>query len=279
MKPTTTNQVRQFAVSNQYIREYINGDTYDQHPLYRRLGRSFNIHIEYRGRTSVYDCSTQFRNQRSRRAWSDAFSKFGEKFFDRKYSTVMFEYYKFHYRYEVSIDGVVGVSIHNASIGDDSFRVLPFFSDTCEPVYEHCFVYKGLISEELISRAVLNEIEKALFAPGKWRDIQISQFKHKASVIRMYKYYLENYKPKYYQAYDEDEMLAWLKRHKNVLDYNSFSGLTLDSVVNLFRTHKGLDKPMKIAKYSFSWIYDFDGDVDEIETEYYNSLEEQTIYV
>lgn len=72
-------------------------------------------------------------------------------------------------------------------------------------------------------------------------------------------------------------LIKRLKKHFN-LKYDLLDELTERSFTELTRLGRR-DRLTSIQKYDASWVFDFDGDCDEMESEFYDSLQEDTIYV
>lgn len=281
MKPVTARQVKSFAKNNDVLRRYAKQceRRWDSHRYYDKIGRNPTVKHESGWHT---DLTTYQRNV----LYGEAHDVFNSRFPSLPDSQLFLSFtdpmgiYTFRGTLRFNILGSAVIRIDGCWIEDIDgdkrlFTRLPF----TDGEYEFTLNYDGVLSVEAASDYARRKfMDKYLYKQGRWQTLQLSYRWSKADVIRNYKYNIENFKPKYWSAYDESEMLAWLKRHKNLIDYD---GLRLDigTVVRFFRKHPGFTKPTKLAKYDHSWIFDFDGDVDEIESEYYNSLEDNTFYI
>lgn len=270
----TTKQLASFAKQNQYVQAYYSMGTYYRHRWYDEIGR--NPYVRYWSGFTT-DISTHQKNTAYRLANDAIKHRFnidpsGQLFF-KVYLDGDTDGFYFHcsLRWEFNGKARVCVSLYQNENG--VFNRLPYIGE-----YSYSFAYTGVLSEDAATEATRKEIEsKFMFAPGKWRDIQLLQNKTKDDVVRLYRYWLENYPIRNALAYDEGEMLAWLKRKKNLSGIGY--AVTTDDAVKFFKFHKGFTKPMALSKYDGSWMFDFDGDIDEIEAEFYDTLKDNTVYL
>lgn len=61
--------------------------------------------------------------------------------------------------------------------------------------------------------------------------------------------------------------------------FNIDSYLSIDETIKAVNKLGKRDTLTKLQKYNSSWIFDFDGDIDELESEFYDTQEQDTIYI
>lgn len=90
------------------------------------------------------------------------------------------------------------------------------------------------------------------------------------------KWYRKNKYTKLYREPEisEDKILKWIKKHFNFDSY-----VDLDQTIAIVNKCGRQEKLTKIEQYDHSWIFDFDGDVDELESEFWDTIEDNTMYV
>lgn len=264
MQHYTTNQVKQFAANNQYVQMYLQTGCHYQHRYISKIGRNPAINSRY-----SLDFNTNFRNQLYAQAWDEVLNKFPKLDEQVFFSVNLDGYpYKFGGRYNCTISGKVRVEISNCGNDNGYFNKLPFID-----AYSHTFVYSGVIDKQHIQAAAKVEIEKYLYAAGIFRQIQLLNNCTKERAKHFYRATMEHIKNA--PAYEAGATLKVIKKRLNL--YSDI--LDDDKFINAAKKIGRRDTPTKVEGYDYSWFNDFDGDCDELETEYYNTLEENTIYI
>ncbi len=116
-------------------------------------------------------------------------------------------------------------------------------------------------------------LKTVLFECGFIASIQRYESCTKIQSVQYYKNHYAKGKLNY-GAIDEDTIYKWIKKHFNIDSY-----LPIDKTINYVNANGKHATPTKLDKYDHSWIFDFDGDMDDIENEFYNTLDSNTIYI
>lgn len=275
MRTITTNQVKTFVRNNPYAAQYLSKTAYESHKYYPKMGRNVDVTYE-NGR--LIDLTTHQNNVAYCLYERTLKNKFPELDTNIMTSFKIEDDYcdrSFGVNLRMNSCGSATVYVRFCSSKDGWYHQLPFAG----PISEYpSWKYNGRLDKKSIAEFARKKFEaQFLYAKGFFRDIQLRNSRTKEDAKRIYKYWSESGGIKTAQAYDDSEMLAWLKRHKNVksLDID----VTLEDALNMFRKHPALAKPMHIARYDGSWVFDFDGDIDEIENEFYSHLQDDTLYI
>jgi hypothetical protein len=271
----TTNQLKTFAASNQYIQHYLKLTTWHQSRHYSKLSRTPSIFYHQQDRRSIeYDINTFEKNEAYFYAHREVKQRFGTEGSGQilfKFNIEGDEIGFFRAALRWNIKGEATILVSSYSTETATASKLPYIGELSYSVK-----YRGILSEAAAEKFIKQHIERNfLYSAGKWRAIQTENLYTKQRVKETYKYYLENYSPKYYQAYDESEMIDWLKRHKNLKE----CFIQTEKAVDFFKTHKKFRFKMNLEAYDFSWIYDFEGDVEEIEQEFQETTDNETVYI
>lgn len=268
MEKITTNQIKQFAKSNQYIQEYLNTDSYDiSNSFYMKLGKS---PIFKDNRISV---ATAKANGIYAKAWDEIKWRFGNKFvhYNEYFTTNLFDLtWKFNVR--IQITGETTIVISSCSTDDNkTFYKLPFFENS----YTHKFEYNGILSENRFIDAVKFEIEKQLYPEGLFRKIQLSLYKT-ISDCKMFYLKAQCEQRRVLNGsvgVDWDDISKWaLKRLK--LDLSNFD-YPEKKVMQFLRKCKGYENVVILfpSPNVYEVLDEMDEDVD-IEEFYYSYLKE-----
>jgi hypothetical protein len=128
------------------------------------------------------------------------------------------------------------------------------------------------LSEANLKRFLLNQLSKYLYLNGLMAGIQYYYNCDKKDAM----FYRKN---KYCQNYiesgvSEDIIFKAIKKR-----FNIDSHVSLLDTVNLVNRIGKQAKIRQVFRYDFSWIWDFDGDIDEIENEFNKSFNTDAIYI
>jgi hypothetical protein len=110
-----------------------------------------------------------------------------------------------------------------------------------------------------------------LFKEGYVAELQLRRDCLKNEVHKHYQPLMDYKNP---VAYDEDKSIKKIEKRYNVKSY-----LSVESTVKVVNQIGKQTVLKTLTAYDNSWFDYFDGDVDELEEQYYGSLEENTIYV
>jgi hypothetical protein len=261
----TTNQIKTFARSNQYIKQYLAAGAYYTHQLYNKLGRNVSI----LGRIKI-DLSTYQKNEMYCRAHKEAFFKFKNiESYMHKHFSVNIDGLNFGGWFHLDISGKAFILLNSCSYGDKTANKLPFINK-----HSYSFAYNGKINDLSIQTAIINEIEKHLFAPGLFRNIQLCKYYTKEQAKQ---FYLTAIK----QRKEQPEIYCSDSTHKSILRHlNIFTEYIHDE--KFFKVAKRLKKqhkPTAVEMFDLSILDDFEGDIDEAESIVYESMRPGTIYI
>jgi hypothetical protein len=254
---TTTNQIKQYAKQNQYIKDYCS--EHDVNKYWKLLKRT----IVVKNRNWDTDIITFQSNSRYYYAHKEFKRRFGD-IAKHTHHKVEFEGYFWGYWTTIEIDGTVRINLNDCRIDDDTwFRRLPFIDD-----WQLNFNYTGKLCEENYHQTVIKEINKYLYAPGKFRDIQLYKNCTKSDVKRYYKYWMQD---KTMQDYDEYEIEKHIRRYYNI----DISGVYFQDAINwIQKKGKRFKTLVKLCKFDYSFMWDFDGDIDEAEELFWDEMDQ-----
>jgi hypothetical protein len=162
-------------------------------------------------------------------------------------------------RYERNIQARVSFYFHDLrgtpkAIWESNSFEMPLNTNFCNP--KKCAIK--------ILRSKL--IEEGYFAEKQLRmNCYIKELKSYYIKLMNYQYPVKISDKDFYKA---------VKRRFNV---DSF--LSIEDTARIINRIGRQDKMVKLEKYDSSWIFDFDGDIDELEREFYDTQEENVIYV
>jgi len=251
---TTTNQTRQFCQHNPYWRDY--RKAYEGMYPFMRYEKSY--------KTGMFDANTLWRNMRYVRAQKEFEQKFQQENSLLINGTIPLKIREFSYYgcCHMSLDGAWRIQILSINEADAYYRKIPFVND-----YEWIFHYNGKIDSASIEKAVRAEMEKYLYAPGLFRDIQVLQLLNKKDTLREYKYYIQHRKP---IAYLDSDIEKFLKKKFNItFEFE----VGLQNAIKWANLHGKQDKLVHLCHYDSRWMLDFDGDVDEVEDEFWETMD------
>jgi hypothetical protein len=142
------------------------------------------------------------------------------------------------------------------------FNRLPFIDE-----FSHKFPYNGIINEGNFVKATKKEIEKYLFPKGFYQDVQLSKLWTKKQTFNIVK----SWTKEPLRSYDQKEVLKWIEKHFNLRIGWDISFELFVKQVNKLGKQSTLKE---VVKYDTGWFDSFDGDVDEVESAFYNDLDE-----
>lgn len=96
----------------------------------------------------------------------------------------------------------------------------------------------------------------------------------KVLIPTCYRLYREGLKK--ISKYDYEEVRKCLERRYNINLYDVYD---LRKVAKIFEGRERSEETLTVKMYCNKWIYDYDGDIDEVENEFYNTLEDNVIYI
>lgn len=266
----TTNQIKGFAKNSQYIQAYLALQNYnDNHPLRAKLGRRFNVKYRYDKPDFITDSESYFNNEASFQAYEHFKNHFGTRetqhFFSFSHIGL-----KWFGRINFNLSGAAMLTISRCDYTpEQSFNRLPFF---CE--YSVSFPYSGEISESGFSRFVVQKIEGFLYKEGLFRKVQIQNCQSKKEVKLSYKYAWEQIKTA--DKWDYKTISRFIKRRcKAELGWN----VTIEQAVNFLKSNGPFQKPTRLEKFDGYQFDNFDGTLEELETEFWNSLDPEVVYI
>ena len=251
----TTNQIRTWAKHNQYVSDYYT--EHDCNLYYRKLKRM--PHINDRGwETDIY---TYQSNRRYFLAHTEFHRKFGH-IDNQTFHKVEFEEFIWRYSVIIRINGTVRVTISSCEIDDESWLTkLPFFDG-----YNFCFLYNGKLSPDEFDKAVIKEINKYMYPDGLFRRIQSYYGCTKEMALLFYKKLKPDLKGIGYDEYDIEKHIS---RYYNI----DTSHVGIESAIRWINKHgKKFKERVVLMKFDFSFMYSFDGDIDEAEDLFWDEM-------
>jgi len=266
---TQTRQIKNWIETNQYFETL---RTFDK---YNYLKGQFKV----KGYTSFKGTRTDVNTIAFNSVYFAAHRELKHKFgISNEYNVISgkFEILYYSINWNVRLDTNTGkftLALNPGMYDNDLFMVYLPFSKKTQVSYE----YKGELSKEAINSYINSHYLKTyLYPPGRWRDLQLLYNWKKNNVREAYRYHVNAAEVKNPESYSREDIEKWILKHFNInisLIYDTDQAV---SAVNKLGRQK---KVIKLSKYDMSWIYDFDGNCNEIEAEYYNSLESDTIYI
>jgi hypothetical protein len=213
----------------------------------------------------MMDANTLWRNMRYVRAQKEFETKFKQANSLQINGTIPLKIreFSFYGRCDMRINGTWRIQILSIAEGDAYYRKIPFVNN-----YSWIFTYNGKIDKDSIEKAVRAEMEIYLYAPGLFRDIQVLQLLNKKDTLWEYKYYIKNRKP---MAYLDSDIEKFLKKKLNI----TFSfEVGIKNAIRWATRYGKQDKLIHLCRYNSRWMLDFDGDVDEVEGEFWETMDE-----
>ena len=131
-------------------------------------------------------------------------------------------------------------------------------------------------SEYDIEKVVRTHLEKYFYSNGIISVIQWQRNCSKEDALMWLKMLVKAKKFHTFGTMDEDKFRKWIKKHCNITTYVGIS----DTARIAKRIGKQAE-PLEILSLDFSFAENFDGDIDELETEFYekNPISKNIIYV
>ena len=260
MKTLTTNQTKVFCNTNQYwlsLREY-------EYPYKKNYPiKCFSRELKtYRGNNLHYYANKELR-------------KIGlEKMhfiYKGKFPTIYRDDLNFLVSMTMEITGKWTANIYSASTDEGWFSSIPFTNREHNIMFE----YNGKLTEESVLSACNKELNKYLYAHGWFRLLQEMNLKTKEQIKRRYRHELEE---KSIESFSIPEVIfRWIERKMNLVIGEN---ITDHEFIKAAKKIGRQNKRTIVDKYDYSWIHTFDGDVDEIEKEFFErEPEERTIFV
>jgi hypothetical protein len=255
----TTNQTKQFCQSNQYWTAYNTACERCDY-IWSKLHRSIPVHDKWNG-----GLDTLHKNE----SWWRRQQEFRHKFPGLEHQIIIhvnIDYGEREIRYTVSFnmcdDGSWRANIYSSGTEDGWYSQIPFTG-----THSIVFGYKGWLTHEYMEIAVKRELNKYLYADGLFRTLQVTQLWTKDDLKRHLRYCIAN---KWDTDVDYKIVEAWVRRNFNIdithVDVNE--GIRLVNRV-------GKQKTLMIAHaFDYSFMWDFDGDVDEIEQVFWEEMEQ-----
>ena len=214
--------------------------------------------VNYNGRCT--DIITYQSNDRYWRAHKEFHNKFG-KIDEYPYYKIEHEGFIWGFHVDIRINGIIKINISSCGLEDRTYNKLLFFDD-----YNYNFLYNGKLDIDCYKKAVINEIEKRLFAPGLFRTIQSIHGITKKDVPRYYKLY----KPDLKKDYDEEDIIKHIRKYYNI----DITNVYFESAIRWINKNKTRYKELMVMlRFDYSFIYDFEGDIDEAEGYFWEEMD------
>lgn len=257
-----TRQVRTFTANNRYVQEY-----------YASMDRKYprgTITTPY----GNFDVATYRRNTGSYYAWKAIAEKFPKVFetyqggsfhINHTYTLVIDrEEYDLDFSIIARIDWKGGYTINIQPCNNNA----RFYEESCQRYTEDIAWNK-----ESIIQKVEAIIRSRLLGTGFFARVQLYYHIPKEQLKERVK---QLYKASKQSSIDINKLHKWIKRNFNIDGSNVWDEQKLVEAVN---THGRQQKLVRLAFYNSSWFNDFEGDLDELETEFYKHIETDTIYI
>lgn len=138
-------------------------------------------------------------------------------------------------------------------------------------IYETRFVLPASLDLDNPEKHLKKILRAYLFEEGFLARLQIKFRLKKSEVAGYYKsfsYY------KYGTGISDSAVYKWVAKH-----FNIDSDLSIEDTIFYVNKLGKQPKLVRLDRYDHSWIYDFDGDIDEIENEFWETVGDDTIYV
>jgi hypothetical protein len=126
------------------------------------------------------------------------------------------------------------------------------------------------LTEENIIKFVLKYCDDNVFYKGKWGELQKWLRIDKALLKEQLRWAIKNKKSPSWEELQEQEekKLKWIKKHFNI-DSNLDLELTIKWVNKLGKQQT----PITLCKMDYDFMYDHDGDIDELEEVFWDEME------
>ena len=270
----TTNQTKQFCVHNPYFshyRKYNDFDDRDNLVLAERYCRKYKKTAGYVHRLKYGDLehTTLNRNMNYFYAWKEFERKFPglEQRITADYEAEDISCLSWRATFHMNNNGRWYARIISCDQIDGSWYSYPNYPFIGE---QTTFEYTGILDKEHMADGIRKYIERFLYAPGRFRDIQLSRHWDKSRTRSWYKYFCNKKmwaETDYLEA--EETAVKWIIKHLNV----DVSGVEFDYGLDWVNKHGKQKHLIKLGMFDYSFADFIDGDINEIENAYWGELE------
>lgn len=267
MTAITTNQLKTYCFNNLYIQSYING--IDSYYYWNKINKTPSVFTRYNDKDYSTDIITYRTNELSYYATESINKRFNINLRSYKVYYCTFEGIKLRYNVNIRLDGNVSLIITSANIEDNYFNKIPFTDQ-----YNLKFEYKGILNEVNYSKFITFELNKYLFAPGLFRDIQLYNYSTKKDAKQLYKRYMLQHRN--LLNYDITEVTKWIKRKFNIDISEAMDDI---KAINYCKRNGKHSKLVKLIEFpNMEYLTDYE-DTDDIEKEFYEVLNTYEGYI
>ena len=253
----TTNQIKTFARNNPYVQNWMEG--YEGAQNFKLNNRSGDFATNRRNELSYY----------AHEALANKFPSIFSLNYNKSKTQLLIKTYIDLYGWTTEIYIIARIdysgkfSIHFNNYGD--FR----FVSNEHQVFVPCKSIKW--DKGAITDFVANWLKSKLYGAGIYTDFMIA---HQWTRERLKKGIIKD-RAIELQSYSDTDVRKSIKRNLNIDTGHIWLKDAIQAVNKLGKRAQ----LTKLAKYDMSWLCDLDGDIDEIENEFYNSLEYNTVYI
>lgn len=243
----------------------------------KQLFRQIEMSWQYQRAVQMVDCSPQEYQEKYKyqlQVYPDWFKNRMEYLFDKLSFDLRFDkQYEFDYgvwgRVKLTINGGFGRYWRQC---EPKISVNLYFKDLgYTPKAVKDFVIPDNANLCKPEQWIKNLLKTMIIEEGYFAELQL---RRNLLVNEIHKWALPLMNYKHPVSFDADKSIKKIEKRYNVKSY-----VSIESTVNIVNKIGKQTELVKIAAYDFSWTKDFDGDVDDLEEEFYNTQEKNTIYV
>ena len=128
-------------------------------------------------------------------------------------------------------------------------------------------------TKDNIERFVMAWVEKnLLFGGGLFRELQLKYGLSKKRVVESYKIMCEAMRDEVRMGSPDVCYLAGFGALRRKYNVTTELDVTLDTAAKWCAKHGRQEKPVKLCKFDMGFLYDIDGDIDEVERAYWEEV-------